>query len=235
MSDLKISVVAEGNEVVVRQGAATVIHQPGEYNVSNVTINAVVEFLSKTDVLEKTILDSVLIYSYDKLSMNLSYGLSLKETYSIDSVIELNPDLSAFNINTGKKYSAFELADFIKMNRHLFESKAVAMELVSALKNIKANVNKAIEASRDDRGNKRALIDQVVESNIPEVFNIELPVFKGCGKVVVPIEVVLDESLDCMLLSPDLKQIIAEESKILIDNELDKVKEMQPQLRIYQK
>ncbi|MFD0701764.1 hypothetical protein [Myroides pelagicus] len=235
MSDLKISVVAEGNEVVVRQGAAAEIHQPGEVKVSNVTIGAVVEFLSKKDVEEGVILDSVLVYSYDRLTMDLSYGLSVKNTYLISSIIELNPDLEAFNINTGKRYSSFELADFIKMNRHLFESKSVAMELVSALKNIKANVNKAIEASRDDRGNKRALIDQVVESNIPEVFNIELPVFKGCGKVVVPIEVVLDESLDCMLLSPDLKQIVAEESKILIDNELDKVKEMHPQLRIYQK
>lgn len=234
MSDLKISVVAEGNEVVIRQGEAAEIHQADAVVVRGVTIPAVVNFLDKENVAKEIILDSMLRYSYENLSMKLVYGLSVRDRYEVNSVIELNPDLTAFSINTGKKYSAFELADFIKMNRHLFESKSTAMELVSALKNIKANVNKEIEASRDDRGNKRALIDQVVQSNIPEVFNIELPVFKGYGKVVVPIEVVLDESLDCMLLSPDLKQIIAEESRVLIDRELDVIREMHPQLRIYQ-
>lgn len=232
--EINISVENGIKELVIRNGEAEDLHLGRDVLVNGVTIFAVFEFLSKTDIVESLILDSVLRFSYDKLRLTLSYGITQRHPYMVCGAILLNPDLEAFEINKGKKYSTFQLADFIKMNRHLFESKSVAMELVSTLKNIKASVNRAIEANKDDRGNRRALIDQVVQSNIPESFNIELPIFKGQPKVVVPVEVVLDEDLECMLVSPDLKQIIAEESERLIGGEVIKIRELHPQLRIYQ-
>lgn len=232
----KIELKLDGgvNVVEVRTGSAEPIHTGADVKVGSVTIFAIMEFLSKSDVKEDLILDSILQFSYDELKMHLVYGVTQRHTYIISSKIILNPDLEAFEINKGKRYAPAQLADFIKMNRHLFESKSVAMELVSALKNIKASVNRAIEDSRDDRGNRRALIDQVVQSNIPESFNIELSIFKGQPKVVIPIEVVLDEDLECMLISPDLKEIISEESEKLIGGEVAKIRELHPQLRIYQ-
>lgn len=232
----KIELKLDGgvNVVEVRAGEAESIHTGRNVEVDKVTIFAIYEFLSKEDVETVLVLDSVLRFSYDNLSLYLNYGVTQRHPYIISSKIILNPDLEAFEINKGKRYAPAQLADFIKMNRHLFESKSVAMELVSALKNIKASVNRAIELNKDDRGNKRALIDQVVQSNIPESFNIELPIFKGQPKVVIPIEVVLDEDLDCILISPDLKEIISEESEKLIGGEVDKIRELHPQLRIYQ-
>lgn len=232
--EINISVENGIKELIIRKGDAVPVHTGADVKIGSVTIFAIMEFLTKKDINEAMILDSILQYSYDKLKMQLVYGATLRHQYTINAQIILNPDLEAFEINKGKKYSTFQLADFIKMNRHLFESKSVAMELVSTLKNIKASVNRAIEANKDDRGNKRALIDQVVQSNIPESFNIELPIFKGQPKVVVPVEVVLDEDLECMLVSPDLKQIIAEESERLIGGEVEKIRELHPQLRIYQ-
>lgn len=232
--EINISVENGIKELVIRKGEAEPIHTGRNVGVSRVTIFAVFEFLSKSDITEEIILDSVVKFSYDNLKLYLNYGLTQQHTYEIESKILLNPDLEAFEINKGKKYATFQLADFIKMNRHLFESKTAAMELVSALKNIKASVNRAIEDNKDDRGNRRALIDQVVQSNIPESFNIELPIFKGQPKVVVPVEVVLDEDLECMLVSPDLKQIIAEESERLIGGEVEKIRALHPQLRVYQ-
>ena len=233
-NDLKITVENGVKKVDIRTGNLPDIHSGREIHVNGVTIFAVYEFLSKNDIRESDMLDSNLVFSYDKLTLNLGYKISQEFPYVLATSILLNPDLEAFEINQGKKYNPFQLADFIKMNRHLFESKSVAMELVSVLKNIKATVNKAVEANKDDRGNKRALIDQVVQSNIPESFNIELPVFKGQPKMVVPVEIVLDEDLECMLISPDLKQIIAEEAERLIGGEVDKIRELHPQLRVYQ-
>lgn len=233
-NQIKVTVENGVKELILRQGEASKIHQPGDVHVGVVTISAIVEFLTKKDITEEGILDSALKFSYDKLKMELHYRISEANTYRIESKIILNPDLTQFEINSGKRYSPFGLSDFIKMNRHLFESKSIAMELVSVLRNIKASVNKAIEANKDERGNRRALIDQVVQTNIPESFNIELPVFKGQPKMIIPVEVVIDEDLECMLMSPDLKQIIAEQSELLIGAELDKIKELHPQLRIYQ-
>lgn len=234
MSELKLTVENGVQELVVLQGEAPKIHYPEQFQVGGVTISAIYEYLSKSNVSEPAILDSVLLFSYDRLTMKLQYRISDRNTHVLLTSIVLNPDLTQFEINSGKRYSPFGLSDFIKMNRHLFESKSVAMELVSVLRNIKASVNKAIEANKDERGNKRALIDQVVQTNIPESFNIELPVFKGQPKMIIPIEVVIDEDLECVLMSPDLKQIIAEQSELLIGAELDKIKELHPQLRIYQ-
>lgn len=234
-NELNITVENGVKEVDFRAGNLPDIHLGREIHVERVTVFAVHEFLSKSDVNETDILDSTLVYSYETLSLNLVYKNTQRHPYFLSTSVVLNPDLEAFEINQGKKYNPFQLADFIKMNRHLFESKSVAMELVSVLKNIKANVNKAIEANKDDRGNRRALLDQVVQSNIPESFNIELPVFKGQPKLVVPVEIVLDEDLECMLVSPDLKQIITEEAERLIGGEVDKIRELWPSLRIYER
>jgi len=232
--EINISVENRIKELIIREGSAIDVHTGRDVGITGVTIFAVLEFLTKEDIDKKKILDSVLRFSYDKLRLNLDYAQTSRHPYRLETAILLNPDLEAFEINKGKKYSSFQLADFIKMNRHLFESKSVAMELVSVLKNIKASVNRAIEANNDDRGNRRALIDQVVQSNIPESFNIELPVFKGQEKMTIPVEVVLDEDLECMLVSPDLKEIIFEESERLIGSEVEKIREIHPQLRIYQ-
>lgn len=235
MSDnLDIKVENGIQTLELRKGESYRYHYPEPVNISGVTIGAIMEFLSKSNIEEEGILDSVICYSYDKLIMRLIYMQSERNPYAINASIVINPDLEQFEINKGKKYSPFALADFIKMNRHLFESKSVAMELVSVLKNIKASVNKAIESNRDDRGNRRALIDQVVQTNIPETFNIELPIFKGQAEEIIPVEIVLDEDLECMLVSPDLKEMIAIHSENLIGAELDKIRILHPQLRIYQ-
>lgn len=44
---------------------------------------------------------------------------------------------------------------------------------------------KEMELSDDKRGNRRALVAQTVESNLPESFKIELPIFKGMPKVTI--------------------------------------------------
>lgn len=235
MKEIKINVENGVNELVVRQGDASAVHTGRNVNVDSVTIPAVAEFLSKEDITTEIILDSVLSFSIDKRAMELRYGVTQRHSYQINSAIELNPDLQQFGINSGNSYTTFELADFIKMNRHYFESKPVAMQLVSELKNFKAKVDKEVENSSNDRGNRRMLLNQVIDSNIPESFVLELPVFKGQPKARVIVEININDDFTCALISPDLKEFILLESETLINQQLDLIKEMHPQLRIYQK
>lgn len=234
MSDLKLTVENGVNQLEIREGKAIDLHTGRDVSVSG-TIVAVSEFLSKENISSSIILDSHIVFSVDMMTIGLVYGLTERHPHEVKGSIQLNPDLQKFGINSGNSYTTFELADFIKMNRHYFESKPVAMQLVSELKNFKAKVDKEIENSSNDRGNRRMLLNQVIDSNIPESFVLELPVFKGQPKARVTVEININDDFTCTLISPDLKEFILLESETLINQQLDLIKEMHPQLRIYQK
>lgn len=52
------------------------------------------------------------------------------------------------------------------------------MILVSTLKNFKAKVNQDIERSKEENGNKTDNYSQVVDSNLPKSFKLNIPLFK---------------------------------------------------------
>jgi len=149
--------------------------------------------------------------------------------------LQLDPRFEKFNINTGKSLTTLDLANFIKMNRSHFETKDKAMLLVSQLRNFKAKVDKEVENAADDRGNRRILLAQAVESNIPESFKIMVPVFKGYPAQTLEVEISIDPNdLSCSLISPEVNDYIERTKDDLIDTELDSIKEMHPTLRIFE-
>lgn len=156
---------------------------------------------------------------------------SITDVYT--SALKLSKELSEFGINTGKSWITFELAHFIKMNRSCFESKASAMELVSVLQNFKAKVDKDIENTDDTRGNKKLLLQQTVDSNLPESFKVTIPIFKGIENQTIEVEVMIDASdFSCQLISPEAKDFIDNESDKILNDELDKIEKMHSDLKI---
>ncbi|MCG9792508.1 hypothetical protein [Flavobacterium algicola] len=231
---LNITVEKENAVVTLLHGPAEPVYHNAAIVVKGGAINSAYEYLSKA-VVEATIIEhSKIEFCYDKLYINLLYDARQRTPDVIEGALKLHPDLQKFNINSGKSYSTFELADFIKMNRHYFENKEYAMKLVSELRNFEGKVNRDIEGRTDDRGNKRALINQVVESNIPSGFFLELPVFVGQDKTRLEIEVSINASFECSLISPDLKQLIDLESKTILGNQLELIKAKHPELKIFE-
>lgn len=233
-NEIKVTIENGVKEVVVLTGAAETVYHLKSIDVKGGAINSVHEYLSKKVVTESIIEHSKLEFCYDKLYINLVYDARNRNPDFIEGSLKLHPDLEKFNINSGKSYGTFELADFIKMNRHYFENKEYAMKLVSELRNFEGKVNRDLEARTDDRGNKRALINQVVESNIPSGFHLEVPVFVGQEKVRLEIEVTINSSFECSLISPDLKELIDLESKTILGNQLELIRGLYPELKIFE-
>jgi len=149
--------------------------------------------------------------------------------------LSVDPRFEKFGINSGKSYTTLELSNFIKMNRTFFETKDKAMLLVSDLRKFKAKVDKDVENQADDRGNRRILLAQAVESNIPESFKIYIPVFKGYPAQILEIEISIDPGdLSCSLISPEAADYIEETKDALIDVELEEIAELHPTLRIFE-
>ncbi|WP_295093709.1 hypothetical protein [uncultured Flavobacterium sp.] len=221
-------------EIVVLEGRAEPVYREKSLEVSEASIAAVHEFLVKKGVQNEDIVNSKVEFSYSKLFLNLYYSVRRRNPDTIKGSLKLHPDLLKFGINSNDTYSTIQLSDFIKMNRHYFENKDVAMKLVSDLRNFEGKVMKDVELKADTRANSRVLISQEVESNIPNGFILLLPVFLGQNPVRLEVEINITSDFTCSLISPDLKALIDLETKKIVDGELDKIKKLHPDLKIFE-
>ncbi|WP_440881431.1 hypothetical protein [Tenacibaculum sp. C7A-26P2] len=224
--------IKEGTETLeILQGDALPRLEPEKVQIAGL-INAPYEYLTKRiDVVEQKKCHVIVNHSSGALNLVVDEKNAYQDV--ITGELKPNPDFINFGINDGSTRDTFELADFIKMNRFFFSDKNTAMKLVSELKNFKAKVNKQIEASDNDRGNTRLLKDQVVQSNIPESFDITVPIFKGQPAQTFKVEININgNSFACALISPDAKDLINEVKSQLLNEQIDKIREIAPDIAI---
>ncbi len=224
--------VKEGTETLeILQGDALARKEPLQVNINGL-INAPLEYLSKRqDVIEHKKCHLIVNLSKGAINLIVDEKNAYKDT--ITGKLKVNPDFESFGINDGTTRDTFELADFIKMNRFFFNDKNTAMKLVSDLKNFKAKVKKQIEASDNDRGNTRVLHDQVVQSNIPESFDLTIPIFKGQPDQTFKVEININgNNFACALISPDAKDLINEVKSELINEQVEKIRGLAPDIAI---
>lgn len=222
------------NELIIRHGKAVEDLPPRKLTISG-NITSVSRFLQKRIECE-VMLDSHLEVDRDNMRMILHLDDDDNYGGSVTGSLTLTNDVKAWGINSGKEWTPETLANHIKMNRPNFESKEVAMKLHSDLKNFRAKVNREVEKKNDDRGNTLHHKAQAVESNLPETFTLCLPIFKGEEKRTFKVEVnIHPETLDCTLISPDLKDFITEQVDEIIDRELTIIEELTDELTIIEK
>lgn len=218
-------------EIVFREGKALEPKEPVKVNIIG-TIDAPLRWLEKR----------VRIISQDNSHImvdreQMAIILRVEEDYyygeQITGRLELSPVFKKFGINFGKYMTNFEMAELFKMNRSYFENRAVAMNLVTQLQNFKAKVDKDIENMDNKRGDRRILVNQVVQSNLPEAFNLQLPVFKGQEKQTIAVEVYVEpNNFNCCLMSPEANDLIHDLTDKCIDEVLHDIREVAPDIVI---
>jgi hypothetical protein len=173
---------------------------------------------------------------------NRSIKLVIDETNpyagSVTARLEYSKDWNDWGINSGKKFGLRELSDFIKMHRYCFIDKEKAMMLVNELRNFKANVHKQMEKTSDQRGNGKSVIEQIVDSNIPEMFSLNMMIFKGMRQYAFQVEVniiVRDAEMECYLESAEANDIVNEISDKVIDGEVDKFRKIANDIVVIEK
>lgn len=227
----KINVTVEGNQITILEGKANTPKEPINLGIIG-NIDSISRFLEKR--LSLAYSDSHVIVNREKLKMALMLNPTNPYTAGVVEGKIIEPEIiNSLGINTGKHYMPHELADFLKMNRFLFTSKDVANNLISELRDFKAKIDKECEMRKDERGNIAAKRSQIVNSNIPDGFVIEIEIFKGLGKKAVAVEICINpETIGCTLISPQLNEIRQEILNEIIDSEIEKIKKLQPELLI---
>lgn len=221
----------ENNVIEVRQGAALPLREPVKIDITGY-INSPTSFL-KLRVSEIHQLEAHILVNSDKFTITLVIDETNFYAGKIEGKLELSEIYKKFGINSGKQWTTSELADFIKMHRSFFQKPSLAASLVTDLKHFKAKVDKEIEQKDDNRGNKKMLYDQVVESNIPDSFTVQLPIFKGQKKQDIKVEVYINaSSFECQLISPDAQDLIHSLTDGIIEEQLNEIREICPNIVI---
>lgn len=217
--DLNITVENGIKTLEVRTGAALEPKEPQRVEIFG-TLDTPLKWLEKriTEIDQKKA--HVIVNRED---MSILLVIDEKDYYrtSIEGKLQLHPVFLKFGINQGNYRTPIEMSELIKMNRSYFENRQTAMELVSLLRNFKAKVNKDIEAEFDlKKGDRRVLVAQTIESNLPAAFKINIPVFKGHKPSLVECETYFNpDDLTCTLVSPEANDMTEQ----IKDSEIDKV------------
>ncbi len=219
MEELKVNVENGVKTLEIRTGKALELKEPKKVSVSGV-LTAPLEWLKqrKEQIAQK---QAYIKVNADKGIIVLQ--LDEKDFYGavITGSLEISPIFEKFGINSGEYKTPLEMSEFVKMNRAHFENRTAAMALVTELRNFKAKVNKEVEQEVNlNRGDKRLLMAQAVDSNIPETFNVCLPIFKGMPKQTFEVETYFNpDDLTCTLVSPSANEICEDVKQ----NEINKV------------
>lgn len=236
MNEDKITVnILDGEKhlLEIRHGDALPLKEPKVVNLEG-SIETVSRFLKiRADRLDQKTCH--LIVDIEKGCMTLFVDETNPYAGKVSGKIVPDPVLQSFGINTGKRYSLRDLSDFLKMRRSYFADVSEAMKLVTELRNFKAKVNKEMEKVSDNRGNSKIMLDQVVDSNVPEGFVLHVPLIKGSSRFRFKVDINIiptDADMICMLESVDLKELEDETYEKYMEYELEQIHELAPDIVI---
>lgn len=242
MSENKINLVVPKDyngkpiEVVLREGEAPVALDPKEQErvVINGTIDAPLRWLEKRVELINQKATNIIV-NRDKMGMALTIDETSYYQTEINGILQASKEMQEFGINVEKKWEPIKLSKFIKMHRAFFTDKLQNMMLVSTLKNFKAKVNQDIERSKEENGSKVDNYSQVVDSNLPKSFKLNIPLFKGFSCEEIEVEIYADvdgRDVSLSLVSAGANEAIEEYKNKVIDEQLGVIRQIAPDIVI---
>lgn len=176
------------------------------------TLEAPFSFLSKRYDQPDQIEQKHCLILVDREKMTITLITHENDAYKQGKVVgtlEVYPKFEEFGINSGKVWSPTELGLFIKMNRAFFKQKEENMRLVTELMNFKGKVDSVIEKSLKEKGDRTDNFSQVVNSNLPEKFNINIPIMKGYQAEDIEVETfaqINGREVSFVLISPGAQE-----------------------------
>jgi hypothetical protein len=227
-------------EVIIREVSKVnelEIKAPLKLNIEGV-IGSVSEFLSKrNDQLDQINQKRChILVNRENISIKLVFNENDDYlTGSIKGTLQEHPKFKEFGINTGKVWSPSELGMFFKMNRSFFPDKTENMKLVTELMNFTAKVNNSIYRSIKENGDRTDNFAQTVNSNLPASFTLTVPIFKGTVSETLEVETfaqVNGRDVAFVLLSPAANQTMEDIRDKVIDEQLQKISEICPEIAI---
>ena len=242
MSENKLNVVVPKDysgapiEIILREGKAA--EQLPNREPINVEINGTIDTPLRWLEKKVELIDQKKAYiSVSRDDMSIALVDKENDYYSnnIAGWLEASKEMKAFGINADKRWEPIKLSQFFKMHRAFFKDKTENMTLVSTLKNFKAKVAQDIERSKEENGSKIDNYSQVVDSNLPKSFKLNIPLFKGFACEEIEVEIYADvdgRDVSLSLVSAGANETIEEYKNRVIDEQIEAIKNIAPDIAI---
>ena len=240
MSENKLNVVVPKDysgapiEIILREGKAA--EQLPNREPINVEINGTIDTPLRWLEKKVELIDQKKAYiSVSRDDMSIALVDKENDYYSnnIAGGLEASKEMKAFGINADKRWEPIKLSQFFKMHRAFFKNKTENMTLVSTLKNFKAKVAQDIERSKEENGSKTDNYSQVVDSNLPKSFKLNIPLFKGFACEEIEVEIYADvdgRDVSLSLISAGANETIEEYKNRVIDEQIEAIKVVAPDI-----
>lgn len=224
-------------EVVLREGEAPEALDPKEPNIIVITgtIDSPLRWIRQRSFDPKE--SNILV---DRDNINIVLTIEEKNFYktTITGQLDLANKFREFGINFPKTWDPQKLSQFLKMNRAFFSDKTVNMTLVSDLKNFKAKIRQDVEQNQQENGSKTDNFSQIVDSNLPKSFKVNIPIFKGFPPVEIEIEIYADvdgRDVSLTLISPGAAELLEDYRNKVIDEQISEIQKIAPEIVIIEK
>lgn len=231
MENLHLKVEGANGEIIFRQGDALPQSEPQKIEI-NGDIKTVSSFLKKRAGLGKErnpglqgILTERVLVIVDKADLLIKLQLDPENEYGTEVTAKLSytPEIELFHINKNKLFNREELIKLIKFSKIWFADFEAHDKLLKAYQAFTATVTANTGKTTDGRGNVENNYKKTVETNIPDSFVLNIPIFKGMEKRRFRVEIGIDStdaSTKFWMESVELYEIIQIESEIIIAEEL---------------
>lgn len=224
--------VYNGNELTVREGKALELMPPNKIVISG-DIKTVAAFIAKRN--DKAQLETSgyqwintdrAIVEVDKEKMQIVLSVDPEDKYGpvVTGSLSQAPELEQFCINKNRLFNREELIKLIRFNKIWFPDAEAHDKLLKAYQAFTATVNANIGKTSDTRGNVDNTYKKTVETNVPDSFVLNIPIFKGMDKRRFRVEIAIDStdaSTKFWLESTELNDIIQIESEAILNKELE--------------
>lgn len=228
-------------EVIIRNGEAATQPEPLATKAPE-SINVEGVISTPLDWLEKrvgTIDQLTSNIKVDRENMTITLTVNERDYYTkskIMGTVAFTDTYRNFGINDGSVgWLPAKLGQFLRLNRGVFEDRQECMMLVSKLKNFTAKAKAEIQKQRDPSGSTADVYRQEVESNLPKSFTVKLAIFKGNAKEAIEVEFdhyLKDGEVFLQLVSPGANELTESYRDQCIDDVLDKIREIAPEIAI---
>lgn len=137
-------------------------------------------------------------------------------------------------------FNPAKLAKFLRLHRAIFPDKEQAAVLITKLKNIDAKISGGYKKECEEHGtiSKTDYYSQHVTHNLPESFKINIAIFKGAPKETFEVEIdadIVDGNIMVQLVSPAIADADEDVRDALVNEEIEAIKALCPELVIVEK
>lgn len=224
--NVEVKVEAKDGQLVIRHGNAAQIIEPKQFTAKT-TIDGPYKYFDGIASKIEGARDSAVVL-VDTVNGTVKF-LSQPEhpiAAIITGVLQENPQLASFKVNSGKKWTGDELAAHVYSNANLFNvpTKEVR-EFAAKFRNLKAKISKEIENVKDDAGN-------IVDNFVQKVSVEDLPklpfithVYLGGEKFEFEVEVGIEAAnrgVVFYLFSAELSALLESEKEKALNAEAQK-------------